>query len=266
MQLTARGWGIEVEVENNPIAYNKRDATVVEEGSLRNNGREYVSNVLDTLDNAINWHTSLVRGLNEMEAEFTERCGTHIHMDFSGNGFNFIIDFLKKYTLVENYLFERIDPLTLGKTPRSESNFCLPLLSNSGHLIHAIRAGTVHSMSENWLKYSAINLRRLNDLGSIEFRGLPALPSVRLFNKTIRVLNDVRCLDYEALKSKYNISDEQDRVVKAFWEHALSENDRNSSIDPEIMKEVFGYEEPEVANNLLTAQIVIDTMRELGQI
>ena len=93
--------GIEVEVENlpNPIPYP--NSVIKHDGSLRNNGIEYVSTILDNEVAAKQWYSGLLSLLTAAEADFNKRCGVHIHMNFRGTNKGVRQAFLLKYLVIE---------------------------------------------------------------------------------------------------------------------------------------------------------------------
>lgn len=254
------GWGIEVEVENNPVPYRKRQAKNEKDGSLRNNGREYISEVLETSADAKNWHSLLVNGLKKQGADFSHRCGVHIHMDFSRASVAEMKEFVRKYLLIEPMLFSLIDKVS----PRSGNVFCKPLREGTEMLKHAYRQSSRADFTNSWVKYSALNLRRHREIGSIEFRGLPALPSVKLFNKTVDILEDTAVLSFMELADKYSIPTDDISDTLAMYATIAPPKRDNPELKAEVMKAHWGFEKP--VEKELTEKVIIETMRELGMI
>ncbi len=216
--------GIEVEVENlpNPVPYP--NSVIKPDGSLRNNGIEYVSEVLDNELTAKQWYSGLLAQLNAAEADFNKRCGVHIHMNFRGTNKGVRQAFLLKYLVVERHLLSLIPQ-------RRGSNFCLPLLDYDGDLDNFRKyfsdlEGTrsCHYMS----KYSALNLKPLMTLGTMEFRALPSLSTPELFNQVLDILVFIRKKTINQIIAKYNIPMRDVLEAKAFMRVITAQRDTSS--------------------------------------
>ena len=142
--------------------------TVVNDGSLRNNGKEFLlsqplcgkdlSEALESID----------KYLTKIKAEVNDRTGLHIHLDVRK----------KKVGEVRNLVLllvslERI--LIKVSGDRADSNFCVPtsnchksiadfgslFFNNSDHMYHSVRYAE---------KYSVLNIKNMCKLGSLEIR------------------------------------------------------------------------------------------------
>ena len=150
------------------LVYAKQD------GSLRNNGVEFVTHPihLSSLERILQFVYNFYLRTYHKSADFTERCGIHGHFDVSRLNIDQIKMFLILYAIYENEFFRLAGP------ERACSNFCVPIRSqspwtwfpsNSEHYndFHAMRPRADHA------KYSAFNITRMADLGTVEFRHLP---------------------------------------------------------------------------------------------
>jgi hypothetical protein len=169
--------GIEVEVENcdsDPDGVIKDTKTGVEwsvstDGSLRNIGREFISNPIDGFNSAVSSFNNLIDQLDTMGVDYNKRCGIHFHFEVCK-----LSDFRRRvivtnYLMLEKMIFSRI-----GRD-RDMSNFCLPLLNNDGDL--RVLLQIFNKASIDWgryHKYSALNLAPMGTLGTFEFRALPS--------------------------------------------------------------------------------------------
>jgi len=144
------------------------------DGSLRNNGIEYVTIPIhiSSLESAITWLYGFIKQ-RYPQAQFTERCGIHIHYDFtqvSGDMFRY---FIPIYQVIERLLFEYV-----VRKDRETSNFCVPLYnfdpsswfpsgtSDPNRVLNSIP-------HQDTAKYSALNVTRMVDYGTVEVRHLP---------------------------------------------------------------------------------------------
>jgi hypothetical protein len=204
-------YGIEIEIENLPDPFLVDDGECKEDGSLRNNGKEYVSIVLPDVDSAKAWHAEVVRKCVIAGADFNHRCGTHIHMDFRDTTKQTRRNFLEKYLLIERKLMALMPD-------RSHSNFCLPLLDYDGDMfiLRSYLAGSTGILRDRGSKYAALNFKPMLTQGSIEFRMLPSLPTVDLFEQVIDMLEFIRNNTKASVIKKYGISKRDVLEVKAF--------------------------------------------------
>lgn len=215
-------YGIEIEAENIREPFTVGMGTATTDGSLRNGGVEYVSVILDDVDMAKQWHSEVVARLVEEGADFSSRCGTHIHMDFRSSTVATRKKFLEKYLLVERYLVSLIPS-------RKRNNFCLPLLDYDGDIenIRRVLEGQ-HRYFEVLSKYSALNLKPLLSQGSIEFRMLPSLPTVDLFNEVIDTLEYIRNNTVSNVVKKFKVSRKDQLEVQAFMKVMFKKVDTSS--------------------------------------
>ena len=178
--------GFEVEVEqSNNTSNNIPGLKITPDGSLRN-GVEYVSDVLPDTKYA-SW---LYEYLHEyIEGEYTERCGVHVHLDFSHCSVPDLLDFVFRYLAIERALFRKY-PEHL----RGNNSFCRPLLDSSNEL-EVLRRLWQNPEERNTLqafsKYTALNLRTICTLGTVEFRPLSGGTSPVVFTEVLKTLEQL---------------------------------------------------------------------------
>lgn len=154
--------GIEVEVENTQFVGDiQRPWNVKEDGSLRNGGRELVSDPINASSAPEALYHLLVRGLSS-ECSFNMRTSIHIHINATDMTDEQIRNLVAIYTIFEPALFN------FAGRGRWKSVFCVPLNECNQLAYAALR----NIGDGRWEKYTALNLRRLADLGTIEFRHL----------------------------------------------------------------------------------------------
>lgn len=167
--------GVEIELENLPSLSTRTRLVnwdVIIDDSLRNNGREFVTRG-DGLGGNV-----LVEAANEVESlladyspDPTWRCSTHMHLDVR----NCTLEELKRLLIVYMY-FEKFLFRESGWV-RYKNNFCVPIglaqsqvaILSDAFLTNDMETFAEH-ISNNWGKYTALNLRTCTSLGTFEFR------------------------------------------------------------------------------------------------
>jgi len=182
--------GIEVEVEAIKNEVNQTPAIWVskEDGSLRNNGIEYVSYPTPSKKcPAIFSH--LQEKLKENNTpSFSVRTSTHIHIDVTDMTIPQIQSFLLLYLCFEDVLF------SIAGEERRENIFCVPLVDTqyvervSGIFTHSLSNYNFNKLLLSWDKYTGINLKPISSFGTIEFRHLKGTDDVLLFKNWLSVI------------------------------------------------------------------------------
>ena len=173
-------YGVEIEVEN---GYNcgwtdNSDWNRVEDGSLRNDGMEFIT------------PPATMRHVGAMSREFYEqyednnyvanvRTGIHVHADMRWRTLEQVASIVALYCVLEPLLFEMCGP------DREECIYCVPWYRapDDADLLREMRDmgewRDVHYKLEQSCKYSALYLEPLRRLGTIEFRQAPTFESHR---------------------------------------------------------------------------------------
>ena len=164
-----RRLGVEIEVEraqNDSVGIlNPYIVTTTEDGSLRNNGLEYVTGAIPAkfiyaaLENIYS-HIS-------DKADFSPRTSIHVHVDARDLSYNQITALSLVYIAVERSLYRWI-----GRN-RYKSIFCVPLQETVLPIkfLRGLASGKPFQ-NFNWMKYTGYNLLPLIKQGTIEFRHL----------------------------------------------------------------------------------------------
>lgn len=175
--------GIEIEVENCRDAINDNGYWGVKaDGSLRNNGIEFVSRPLigAAIDEAVNhfWDKELRDNWS-----FSQRTSIHVHVNAMDMTFEQLSSLLFLYCAVEEMLFD------FAGQDRVGSIFCIPLTQTvyPTTLIHHIMKYNASVLS-TWEKYSALNLSRLKQIGTVEFRQFPGTRDKAKFIYWLRII------------------------------------------------------------------------------
>src|SRR5574343_105563 len=181
--------GCEFELEYiNDVSFSTAEiaalfANITEDNSLRNYGREFVTRPL-TVEKAIKAHDALFNSgsvyYNNVEESCSDRCSTHIHVNFTDVSIDKVIQFIRLYALVEPLFFKAVNET------RQNNIYCVPICST--HLLKTILNSSIGHLVEKWHKYAAFNIKRLSDLGTIEFRHFEATQDTAKFVEWIRMI------------------------------------------------------------------------------
>lgn len=152
--------GIEVEVENAQFIGKVSSPWIAkDDGSLRNNGVELITEpIAASLAPVALYH--LMAKVLSSECSFSMRTSIHIHLNATDMTEQQVRDFVALYTIFEPALFN------FAGRGRYKSVFCVPL--NECNQIHHTLGRRISD--GRWEKYTSLNLRRLADLGTLEFR------------------------------------------------------------------------------------------------
>jgi hypothetical protein len=230
-----------------------------EDGSLRNEGREFVS--LPIKGKAIPFALTTLHGIlhNEKNCvghEFSERTSVHVHVDARELSVEQLANVVLTYIMVEPLLYK-----FCGKS-RHQSIFCVPLnFSDQGERIGRLmnvnnnsvdthNNEVVNSISR-WLKYTGFNLRPLVEYGTMEFRHMPGTMDVDLLINWINILLKIKNYGKQQSFEKYKArlmdmnttSEYFNFLMEVFGEHAglLNDNHLQSYMEEMVIfiKDIF---------------------------
>ena len=176
--------GIEVEVENIPNSVNLNYYwSATEDGSLRNNGIEFISIPLrgSQIEYAVRYLFTQLQENND--PVFSPRTSIHIHLNVRDFSWNQVKTLVILYALFEKHFFH-----TVGTT-RETNIFCVPLYKSQ-------QLASLDSIEQEvkWYKYNALNIAPIygdgdvKQHGTIEFRhlyGTDDLPTIMNWINTI---------------------------------------------------------------------------------
>lgn len=186
--------GIEIELENllNYRSNRLLHWNIITDESLRNGGREFITKG-DGLggDVLFNASTEIEIALRGYSPDPTWRCSTHIHLDVRDLTVEEMKLVLMAYIFFEKFLFRE------SGWERYKNNFCVPMGLAQGQVSVLADCFTIQDIttfasiiSDNWGKYTALNLKTLPTLGTFEFRmPQPAFRSVDLLKTSNRFLS-----------------------------------------------------------------------------
>jgi hypothetical protein len=190
----AEMYGIEVEVEG--VSATRHDLWfrgsnmppgwgVVEDGSLRNGGAEFVS--LPTPGDEVEVR---VDGLYISTAKFwkpSSRTGIHIHANMQGRTFKELNQILSYYAYVEPLLFQFVG------MEREQNIYCVPLYRapREADMLREVMVSGRYSYLEESCKYSAIYAFPLMRYGTLEFRHAPTFTDPEHLKKWYRIVRAI---------------------------------------------------------------------------
>jgi hypothetical protein len=159
--------GIEVEVENIPKSCTKLLSDIggwfeVEDGSLRNCGREYVS--LPTRSSDVQEQLEQLFSILPKDRVFSPRTSVHVHLNMRMFNKDKLFSLVLAYLATEKLLFNWV-----GRN-RLKNIHCVPLQDTQyTNLLANYFIGKASSIA--WCKYSALNFLPIKEQkGTIEFR------------------------------------------------------------------------------------------------
>ena len=210
--------GIECEIEaiSKPVSVD--GFSITQDGSLRNPrapkgyGHEYISFPLPR-EALVTVFTKLHQKLEFYPDEdpFSSRTSTHVHVNCQ----NLELD--QTRTLVLLYaLFEEMFFLMVDKSRRGNIH-CVPLNETT---MPNLYKKSINVMIVNWHKYTALNLKPLAKLGTVEFRHLHGTNDPELLNQWLSVLENLWRLSQEVKVNSLNL--QKETVIRSWFEYIFA--------------------------------------------
>lgn len=190
--------GIEVEVENvTRVNYLHEAWQSKADGSLRNNGIEFITLPSRACDAPILLESLMKRTLNA-DCCFSPRTSVHVHLNFLDNTNDDLTSFLALYSVYERLFYKFV-----GRQ-RIKNIYCVPI-TETALLSLSARKNTVSI--KDWQKYTALNLKPLEQFGTIEFRHMHGTPDVTKLCVWIDLITKLKayCLEEGSLSIKEKI-------------------------------------------------------------
>lgn len=174
------------------------------DGSLRNHGYEYITSVPRTRKQMVEDFKTLHEHLTfyDKETPFSDRTSTHVHFNICSLELCQVKTLLLLYALFEEFFFSMVKPA------RRDNIHCVPLTDTH---IPANYSKEITALHSSWHKYTAFNLKRMADLGTIEFRHLHGTGDAAEVDTWLHVLENLWKLcqrvdvNAETLKDKAQI-------------------------------------------------------------
>ena len=116
---------------------------------------------------------------------FSERTSTHVHVNVSMLTIEQTMSLLQLYSLIEPYFFAFV-----GES-RERNIHCVPLWATSMST-SLFNAGLDYTMlPQTWHKYTALNLKPMREIGTIEFRHLYGTEDTTVFSNWLYLLKSL---------------------------------------------------------------------------
>jgi hypothetical protein len=194
--------GLECEIEAIPDGKRKSFGifSCKEDGSLRNNGWEYVSTP-ESRETLVKQFSGLQDWLNldEKKNPFSHRTSTHVHVNVSSMSEKHAKNMLLLYALYEEFFFSMVKP------ERRTNIHCVP--NTETHLPNYY-GRPLSFLQSKWSKYSAVNLCRLADLGTFEFRHMHGTGDVQEIATWLHVLENLWKLSQQVVIDAESLQDQ----------------------------------------------------------
>jgi len=184
--------GIEIECEGHnldiPLRYYWAKH---QDGSLRGESIEYVLKQPISRGNTLKALEYLSKNLadNNSRVDVSYRTSVHVHLNSQHMKIRDIVNQICLYICFEELLLEFCGNSRVGNL------FCLRVSDAENFLQHMrrfIRSGNLRSITNDDLRYCAINVAALGKYGSLEFRSLRGTTDPQLIQQWIRMLLDIR--------------------------------------------------------------------------
>jgi hypothetical protein len=157
-------YGVELEIENCGRDMQVAGMRVETDGSLRNNGLEFITEPM-VLSNLIRCLTSFFAKNKLTTLNYSERTSIHVHTNCTDLTPTQVASICVVYQVFEKVLFNFIG------NDRSRNIFCVPWSETTVNFrtVNALLKNDLY-MSKDWHKYTALNLNPLSTYGTIEWR------------------------------------------------------------------------------------------------
>lgn len=195
-------YGLELEIEDQNLEMRPpKGWQGVADGSLRNNGLEYITSPpleLSSIPKALETLFAKIKFTNK---SYSDRTSVHVHCNMQGMTIDQVKSFCLLYIVLERAFFNFV------AQERFENVFCVPLMDFAAPftLFQALDKRDVR----RWSKYSALNLLPLLELGTLEFRHMHGTNDVK------HIVNWVTAIDCLKQASRKKTFEEWRKQVTA---------------------------------------------------
>lgn len=221
--------GVEFEIENTEGIDGDPESHVVpgmiwkEDGSLRNRGLEFITKPM-TYDHLEHTTREFFDKNNWNEENYSERCSIHVHANCRDLTFRQVGSILLLYQAFERLLYAFVG------ADRDKNIFCVPWSESmmTYNIVSKLQTEP-NNVIRGWQKYLGLNLFRLQDLGTLEFRHMPGIYDV---SKILSWYQIIGCLFANARNQPLE-----------YWEEELSSINTTSAYG-QLLERVFGQWAP----------------------
>jgi hypothetical protein len=194
--------GIECEIEAVETLRSPVDDyfRVEADGSLRNNGVEYISYPYEkeTLLHAFKkLHANLI--FSDKNEAFSPRTSTHVHINVRGLESNELRQLMLFYALYEEFFFAMVD------AKRRQNIHCVALTETA---YPGRYRSDIMALAKSWHKYTAFNMQPVMTQGTVEFRHLQGTDDAMLLDRWLSTIQNLYNLAQVDKISRDSIVDE----------------------------------------------------------
>lgn len=175
--------GLECEIESVLSKKNMMGFHATNDGSLRNEGIEFISEPLprDILMDSFKKLHAKIEYYNKSEA-FSPRTSTHVHINCRMLTDTQVKTLMLLYALYEEFFFAMVDESRRGNI------HCVPLTET---VLTNYYGYDLNYICQRWHKYTALNLLPLQKLGTVEFRHMQGTNDEQLMSEWLAVLDNL---------------------------------------------------------------------------
>lgn len=200
--------GVELEVESVKDWKDLPHGWIVEtDGSLRNEGREFISPPLSRSSLETHFkmlHTNNLKYFPEWEP-FTERTSIHVHVNVLDQTPEQVKSIVLWYALFEPVFFAMVAPV------RRNNIHCVGLDQT---FLNETYKRSLPLFVQKWHKYTALNLLPVKSQGTIEFRHMDGHNDSTRFNEWVRTLENLWVHGQTYILDKHSLT--QESILEAF--------------------------------------------------
>jgi len=201
-EVSEQLYGIECEIES--VRSHERIHTdlweVKTDGSLRNNGLEFVSPPVPLSQAVVSFehlHAKLIH--HELATKFSPRTSIHVHANCKNLDEKQVKNIILFYALFEEAFFLMVEP------SRRDNIHCVALTDT--HLSSRYHQ-PLGDLWSSWSKYTALNIKPLGTFGTIEFRHSHGHDDLRMFSDWLKVIENLFELGKTTTPTPDNLTEE----------------------------------------------------------
>lgn len=195
--------GMECEIEDLASVHEDLQAcnkwTITQDGSLRNNGHEFISKPLGKAELLRQFdflHNSIKYRCNDVHVRFSPRTSTHVHINCLDLDDKEVHSIVMWYALFEPIFFLLVDPI------RRHNIHCVGLDQTILSESYKRKLSELH---RRWSKYTALNLLPLSKYGTLEFRHMEGTDDMEKMTMWLNTLENLWAFGQKAKIHKNNI-------------------------------------------------------------
>lgn len=178
-------FGTEYEIESvedwKPTAFAQGNIQITDDGSLRNNGKEFITVPL-SFEQSLKGFDELRKSLKLGDDPYSYRTSTHVHVNVMTMETIKLRQMVLLYALLEPVFFE------YAGQARKQNIHCVPL---NYTLLPKYYGMSLDKLIACWSKYTAFNLLPVKKYGTVEFRHLGGTGDRARYERWLCLINDL---------------------------------------------------------------------------